>query len=138
MKKVRSWQTWDWTSIRRTILLFLMISAGLLFVFFYEDWKREKAGEQLTQVSKAKLLRVEQEKEMSQSETGNKLLLRAIKVRYAFEIKGKTIYASDRIPSTLQNNYFIDQILSGSLDSIEVRYHPAAARQSQVIVPVRE
>jgi hypothetical protein len=126
-------QIWDWKTIRQVAVVFLLIASLLLLVFKFPDWKRDFVSSTLDTEGIASLISYRRLEAMSQSETGNTMILHALEVKYAFEWKEKRYVCTEKVPNTIKNQPFIERILTRSTNSFNVQFQAKNPTESQLV-----
>ncbi|TXI85304.1 MAG: hypothetical protein E6Q37_06675 [Crocinitomicaceae bacterium] len=129
-----AWQVADWKTIRQVAVVFLLIASLLLLVFKLPDWKRDFVSSTLDTEGIATLISYRRLEAMSQSETGNTMILHALEVTYAFDWKEKRYVCTENVPNTIKNQPFIEGILTRSINTFTVQFQAKNPTESQLLV----
>ena len=134
MRKVKSWQLWDWSAIRGGTII--LIVSGLLFLFFlrFPDLLRNKNGVSMTASTNGKFLRFEYSKRLSQNQLGNHETVQGVIVEYSYVVANTTYYNQDNIPTSSENQDFINNVTNNTISTLTIKYNPDNPQKSQIFI----
>ena len=123
---------WDWKSIYRTILVFLIIGLGLFFYVNFSDWKRDYFSRNQTRLTKGTLKLIKAKNTISLSETGNEIKTYFYEIKYTYTVKNKLYTNFDLIPNSPNNQELILSLFNSNTNEVRIKFDPNNPQVSSV------
>ena len=137
MRKVRSWEVWDWKSIIVTISVVSGLCIALSFIFHFPDLLRHQNGKILTNTTSGHFIRAEEVRVRSQGKMGTRSILTGVLIEYSYMVDGVTYYSKDNIPYSSANEAFLGKLSRDRAMILFVFYNPNHPDQSQIFTSVK-
>lgn len=123
---------WDWKSIYRTILVFLIIIVSLFLIFNFSDYLRDYKSSNQTQFTNATVQSIKSKKSISMTKYGNKLVTDFYVVTFKYKVKNKTYTSSDLIPNSPKNQELILSLFNSNTNEVRIKFDPNNPQKSSV------
>jgi hypothetical protein len=133
MNKISEHFFWDWKSIRRTFFVFIILALGIIFVFFYPDWKRNNKAKNFSESTDAILIDVKSNETISMTEVGNQIIVHSYEVKFKYSVRDTQYVSKDIIPNSLENKNLITQICINKNEKLKIKYDPKYPYKSIVV-----
>jgi hypothetical protein len=123
---------WDWKSIYRTILVFLVIIVSLFLIFNFSDFLRDYKSSNQTQFTNATVQSIKSKKSISMTKYGNKIVTDFYVVTFKYQVKNKTYTSSDLIPNSIKNQELILSLFNSNSNKVRIKFDPNNPQKSSV------
>jgi hypothetical protein len=123
---------WDWKSIYRTILVFLIFGLGLFFYVNFADRKRDYFSRNQTSLTKGTLTLIKAKNLISLSETGNEIKTYFYEVKYTYNVKNKLYTNFDLIPNSPNNQELILSLFNSNSNKVRIKFDPNNPQESSI------
>ena len=133
MNKISELIFWDWKSIRRTFFVFIVLALGIIFVFFYPDWKRNIEAKKFSESTEAILIDVKSNETISMTEVGNQIIVHSYEVKFKYSVRDTQYESKDIIPNSIENKNLITRICINKNEKLKIKYDPKKPYKSIVL-----
>lgn len=106
---------------------------GIIFVFFYPDWKRNIEAKNFSESTEAILIDMKPNETISMTEVGNQIIIHSYEVKFKYSVRDTQYESKDIIPNSLENKNLITQICFNKNEKLKIKYDPKKPYKSIVI-----
>jgi hypothetical protein len=132
MKKVWTWQLWDWRSIRKSVFVIFGLVFAIYFLFQFPDFIRKSRSGKMTAVTNGQYVSSTDIQERSQGITGSQTRVTAVSVEYSYFVNNIQYYGKDKIPIGPSTTAFFEKLNNYKDLILSIKYNPRDPNESQI------